>query len=121
MENQIASQMRFAITENGGAKSWPQQTSGGLTPCCDAARVYTKAHRAASTGGSQSQPKPAQEVLLALLEKCSATGVDEISDPRIFRLPPFIEMGQALGGSRRFGSLPNLQSNLTELQRRNYD
>ncbi|NLI41448.1 MAG: restriction endonuclease subunit R, partial [Caldisericales bacterium] len=69
----------------------------------------------------QAQPKPAQEVLLALLEKYRATGVDEISDPRIFRLPPFFEMGQAPGVARRFGSLPKLQSNLAELQRRIYD
>ena len=69
----------------------------------------------------QTQPKPAQEVLLALLEKYRAVGVDEISDPRIFRLPPFFEMGQAPGVARRFGSLPKLQLNLAELQRRIYN
>jgi type I restriction enzyme R subunit len=69
----------------------------------------------------QAQPKPAQEVLLALLEKYRATGVDEISDPRIFRLPPFFEMGQAPGVARRFGSLQKLQANLVELQHRIYE
>jgi len=49
------------------------------------------------------------------LEKFRATGVDEISDPRIFRLPPFFEMGQAPGVARRFGSSPRLQENLAEL------
>ncbi|MDD5368047.1 MAG: DEAD/DEAH box helicase family protein [Anaerolineaceae bacterium] len=64
----------------------------------------------------QIQPKPAQEVLLALLEKYRAVGIEEISDPRIFRLPPFFEMGQAPGVARRFGSLANLQSRLNEMQ-----
>jgi type I restriction enzyme, R subunit len=68
----------------------------------------------------QAQPKPAQEVLLALLEKYRATGIEEISDPRIFRLPPFIEMGQAPGVARRFGSLPVLQEKMADLQRRIY-
>jgi type I restriction enzyme, R subunit len=68
----------------------------------------------------QAQPKPAKEVLLALLEKYRATGIEEISDPRIFRLPPFIEMGQAPGVARRFGSLPALQEKLADLQRRIY-
>jgi len=68
----------------------------------------------------QAQPRPAQEVLLALLEKYRATGVEEISDPRIFRLPPFFEMGQAPGIARRFGSLTSLQEKLADLQRKIY-
>ena len=35
--------------------------------------------------------RSAREVLLALLEKYRATGVDEISDPRIFRLRLFLK------------------------------
>ena len=66
----------------------------------------------------QVQPKPAQEVLL---EKYRATDVDEISDPRIFRLSPFFEMGQAPGVAYRFGSLVKLQTNFAELQRRIYN
>ena len=65
--------------------------------------------------------RPAQEVLLALLKKYHATGVDEISDPRIFRLRPFFEMGQVPGVARRFGLLQKLQANLVELQSRIYD
>jgi type I restriction enzyme R subunit len=68
----------------------------------------------------QNQPRPAQEVLLALLEKYRAVGIEEISDPRIFRLPPFLEMGQAPGVARRFGSLPVLQEKLADLQNRIY-
>ncbi|NLW71397.1 MAG: hypothetical protein GXY37_00700 [Chloroflexi bacterium] len=55
-------------------------------------------------------------MLPALFEKYRTTGVDEISDLRIFRSPPFfLEMWQAHGVARRFGSLPNLQLNLAEL------
>lgn len=68
----------------------------------------------------QNQARPAQEVLLALLEKYRAVGIEEISDPRIFRLPPFFEMGQAPGVARRFGSLPVLQEKLANLQNRIY-
>ncbi len=39
---------------------------------------------------------------------------------RGFRLSPFLEMGQAPGVTKLFGSLPDLQSSLTELQRRIY-
>jgi type I restriction enzyme R subunit len=63
---------------------------------------------------------PAREVILALLEKYRAVGIDEISDPRVFRLSPFFEMGQAPGVTRRFGSLSKLQRSLTELQKRIY-
>ncbi len=68
----------------------------------------------------QNQPRPTQEVLLALLEKYRAVGIEEISDPRIFRLPPFFEMGQAPGVALRFGSLPALQEKLADLQYRIY-
>jgi len=88
--------------------------------------LRTRSERAAAFINRESRfleahPRPAQEVLLALLEKYRATGVDEISDPRIFRLPPFFEMGQAPGVARRFGSLQKLQTNLIELQSRIYD
>ncbi|HAY85930.1 MAG TPA: hypothetical protein DCY42_13745, partial [Chloroflexi bacterium] len=46
--------------------------------------------------------------------------IDEISNPHVFRLSPFREMGQAPGVAKRFGSLPTLQKSLTELQERIY-
>jgi len=90
------------------------------------APLRTRSERAAAFLNRESRflkahSRPAQEVLLALLEKYRATGVDEISDPRVFRLPPFFEMGQAPGVARRFGSPPKLQANLAKLQRRIYD
>jgi hypothetical protein len=62
-----------------------------------------------------------QEVILALLEKYRAVEIDEISDPRVFRLSPFRGMGQAPGVAKRFGSLSGLQRSLTELQERIYN
>ncbi|MCS6841147.1 MAG: DEAD/DEAH box helicase family protein [Roseiflexaceae bacterium] len=63
---------------------------------------------------------PAQEVLLALLDKYRAAGIEEIADARVFRLPPFLQMGQAPGVVRRFGSTERLQQSLRELERRIY-
>ena len=55
---------------------------------------------------------PAREIILAMLEKYRAAGIDEIRDPRGFRPSPFFEMGQAPGVTKRFGSLPKLQKSL---------
>jgi type I restriction enzyme R subunit len=68
----------------------------------------------------ESHPKLAQEVLLALVEKYRAAGIDEISDPRVFRLSPFFEMGQAPGVTHRFGNPDRLRTALQELQQRIY-
>lgn len=59
-------------------------------------------------------------MLLALLDKYRAVGIEEIADARVFRLPPFLEMGQAPGVVRRFGSTERLQQSLRELERRIY-
>lgn len=63
---------------------------------------------------------PARDVILALVDKYRAAGIDEISDARVFRLPPFLEMGQAPGVVRRFGSTERLQESLREMQQRIY-
>ncbi len=68
---------------------------------------------------SAYQP-PAREVLLALLEKYRAVGIEEIGDPRVFRLSPFLEMGQAPGIVQRFGSVPAFQQSMNEMQQRIY-
>lgn len=63
---------------------------------------------------------PAREVILSLVDKYRAAGIEEISDARVFRLPPFLEMGQAPGVVRRFGSTGALQNSLNEMQQRIY-
>jgi len=62
----------------------------------------------------------AREVLLALLEKYRVGGVEELADARIFRLPPFDEMGKAPGVAQRFGGVEELRTTLAEVQRRIY-
>jgi len=62
----------------------------------------------------------AREVILALLDKYRVGGVEQLADPRVFRLSPFREMGQAPGVIRRFGDAERLQEALSEVQRRLY-
>ena len=62
----------------------------------------------------------AREVVLALLDKYRVGGVEEMTDPRVFRLSPFREMGRAVGVSRRFAGIEHLQTTLQEMQQRLY-
>lgn len=62
----------------------------------------------------------AREVILALLEKYRVAGVEEISTPEIFRVPPFNRMGQAPGIMGRFGGPEPLRETMADLQRRLY-
>lgn len=62
----------------------------------------------------------AREVLLALLTKYELAGVNQISDPAIFRVSPFREMGGVRGIVARFGDAQRLRAALDELQRRLY-
>ncbi len=65
--------------------------------------------------------RPEQRAVVeALLEKYRLSGVDEITNPRIFRLPPFKEMGELSGVMARFGSADALRQTLAEVQRRLY-
>jgi type I restriction enzyme R subunit len=60
-------------------------------------------------------------VLEALLEKYRLGGVDQMTDPRVFRLPPFKAMGELRGVVQRFGGTEPLRQTLAELQRRLYE
>jgi type I restriction enzyme R subunit len=62
----------------------------------------------------------ARQVVLALLDKYRVGGVEEMTDPRVFRLSPFREMGQALGVIQRFGDVERLQATMGEMQERLY-
>ncbi len=65
--------------------------------------------------------RPEQRAVVeALLEKYRLEGVDEITNPRVFRLPPFKEMGELSGVMARFGGAEPLRRTLTELQQRLY-
>ena len=62
----------------------------------------------------------AREVILALLQKYRAAGVQEMANPYVFRLSPFREMGQAPGVIKRFGGILALRDTLDEIQKRLY-
>ncbi|RLC86317.1 MAG: restriction endonuclease subunit R, partial [Chloroflexi bacterium] len=62
----------------------------------------------------------AREVIVALLEKYRVGGVEEIADPKVFRLPPFDRMGQIVGVQHRFGGVAGLRQAMREMQRRLY-
>jgi len=62
----------------------------------------------------------AREVILALLDKYRIGGVEQLADPRVFRLSPFREMGQVLEVIQRFGGAERLQETVREMQRRIY-
>jgi len=59
----------------------------------------------------------AQEVLLALLDKYRVGGVDQISRPEVFRVPPFDKMGFVRGVAELFGGFDRLREAIDEVQR----
>ncbi|MFL5804838.1 MAG: EcoAI/FtnUII family type I restriction enzme subunit R [Roseiflexaceae bacterium] len=67
-----------------------------------------------------AQSAPAREVILALLDKYELGGLSQISDPAIFRVSPFREMGEVRGVIARFGDAQRLRMALDELQQRLY-
>jgi len=63
----------------------------------------------------------AREVILALVEKYELAGLKEMTDPRVFRVSPFREMGEVRGVLKRFGGdAQQLRAVLDEVQRRLY-
>jgi len=68
----------------------------------------------------QSHDERAREVILALLEKYRLAGVQEMSDPTVFRLSPFREMGQAPGVIKRFRGAETLRQTLQAMQEKLY-
>jgi type I restriction enzyme R subunit len=58
---------------------------------------------------------------MALLEKYEIGGLNQITNPAIFRISPFREMGETRGIVNRFGGdVKHLRQTLDELQRRLY-
>ena len=68
-----------------------------------------------------SQAEEARAVILALVDKYVLGGLREMTDPAVFRVSPFREMGEARGVLRRFGGDPQrFRAAMNELQRRLY-
>ena len=60
-------------------------------------------------------------MILALVDKYVLGGLREMTDPAVFRVSPFREMGEARGVLRRFGGDPQrFRAAMNELQRRLY-
>ena len=69
----------------------------------------------------QTHDDKAREVIDALLGKYELGGLQQITDPAIFRVSPFRQMGEVRGVIRRFGGDPQrLRQTMDELQRRLY-
>ena len=69
----------------------------------------------------ETYEREAREVIYALLSKYELGGLRQITDPRIFRVPPFRQMGDVRGVMRRFGGdAARLRQTLIEVQRRLY-
>jgi len=58
-----------------------------------------------------------QEVVLALLEKYRIGGIEEISTPEVFRLPPFDKKGYIRGIAELFGGFDKLKEAINQVQR----
>jgi len=63
---------------------------------------------------------PQRKVIEALLEQYRLNGVDEIANPRVFRLPAFKSLGGLNGISQQFGGSEALRQAVLEVQRRLY-
>ncbi|MEM7118167.1 MAG: DEAD/DEAH box helicase family protein [Chloroflexota bacterium] len=65
--------------------------------------------------------RDAREVIYALLSKYELGGLKQISDPAIFRVSPFRQMGEVRGVLRRFGGDAfKLRQTMDDIQRRIY-
>ncbi|ASJ11264.1 hypothetical protein A3L12_08140 [Thermococcus sp. P6] len=63
----------------------------------------------------------AREVIIALLDKYRIGGIDQISRPEVFRLPPFDKLGYLRGVAEIFGGMDNLKKAINMLERGLYE
>ena len=68
-----------------------------------------------------SFPPRAREVLLALLDKYRAAGIDELQRGDVYATPPFDGMGYAPGVVQRFGDAQRLRAAVQALTKRLYE
>ncbi|MHA1609506.1 MAG: EcoAI/FtnUII family type I restriction enzme subunit R [Candidatus Njordarchaeales archaeon] len=59
----------------------------------------------------------AREIIFELIDRYRIAGIDEISDPGIFRTPPFDKMGALKGIIKIFGGLEPLKEAIQEIER----
>lgn len=63
----------------------------------------------------------AKEVIIALLDKYRIGGVEQITRPEVFRLPPFDKLGYLRGVAEIFGGMENLKRAISMLERGLYE
>ena len=59
-------------------------------------------------------------MISALLEKYQVSGVEKITDPQVFRRPPFDGMGRIVGVQCHFSDVEGPRQAMREVQRRLY-
>jgi type I restriction enzyme R subunit len=59
----------------------------------------------------------AREVILELVDRYKIAGIDEITDPRVFRTPPFDKMGALKGVIEIFGGLEPLKEVIQDIEK----
>ena len=57
-----------------------------------------------------------REVILELVDRYRMAGIDEITDPRVFRTPPFDRMGALKGVIELFGGLEELKKAIRDIE-----
>jgi len=62
-----------------------------------------------------------KDVILALLEKYRVAGIENISDPKVFNLPPFDKMGHVIGVAKMVGGIDKLKQMIELLERDIYE
>ncbi len=63
----------------------------------------------------------AQEVMLSLLEKYRAGGIEQITSPEIFEVPPFDKMGYLRGVAEIFGGIDKLKEAIELIEKGIYE
>jgi len=69
------------------------------------------------SGFLESFGETANEVLLELLEKYRIAGVEEISRPEVFSVPPFDRRGYIMGVAKLFGGMDRLKDAIDDVQK----
>jgi len=57
-----------------------------------------------------------KKIILDLLEKYRAEGVDNVVDPKVFDLPPFDKMGHVVGVAEKVGGIENLKKIISQIE-----
>lgn len=76
-----------------------------------------KAFKNRNVGFLSALGPKAQEVFLALLDKYRVGGIEEISKPEVFRLPPFDKMKYITGIAKLFGGFDKLKKAIDAMQK----